>query len=47
MVEVSIKLYGDALKKVLDIRAELEREHRKPYSITAVVEAVIYDYKDR
>jgi hypothetical protein len=44
MQEVSIKLYGAALRNVLKTRAELEREYGRLYSITAVVEEIIDDY---
>ena len=43
MSEVSIKLYGIALQRVLSARADLEHLKDKPYSITATVEEII-DY---
>lgn len=48
MSEVSIKLYGMALKRVLAIRSFLERLNDRPYTITAVLtEAIDYFYLNK
>ena len=43
--EVTIKIKGNVLERVLDVRGKRERETKRPVSMTEVVNGIIMGWK--